>query len=162
MMVLTGARGEDDVAAGLAGVVFTLGFGVPSLFVLYMAWNQPSLGKQIGLGLAGLMFVWPVPIGLWMLSDAASVPALLLCVYVLVVVLFYHLLPAPSVEGRRLLDQLEGYRDYLQLAESDALALAGNAPAMSIAFTKNTCLTPWPSAWRTSGARVSARHWPMA
>ena len=135
VMVLTGARNEDDVAVGLAGVVFTLGFGVPSLFVLYMAWNQPSLGKQIGLGLAGLMFVWPVPIGLWMLSDAASVPALLLlCVYVLVVVLFYYLLPAPSVEGRRLLDQLEGYRDYLQLAESDALALAGNAPAMSIAL----------------------------
>lgn len=135
VMVLTGARSEDDVAVGLAGVVFTLGFGVPSLFVLYMAWHQPSLGKQIGLGLAGLMFVWPVPVGLWMLSDAASVPALLLlCVYVLVVVLFYYLLPAPSIEGRRLLDQLEGYRDYLQLAESDALALAGNAPAMSIAL----------------------------
>jgi uncharacterized membrane protein YgcG len=135
IMVLAGARSEDDMAAGLAGVVFSVGFGVPSLFVLYMAWHQPSLGKQIGLGLAGLMFIWPVPVGLWKLSDAASVPALLLlCVYVLVVVLFYYLLPAPSVEGRRLLDQLEGYRDYLQLAESDALALAGNAPAMSIAL----------------------------
>ena len=135
VMVLVGARSEDAVAAGLAGVVFTLGFGVPSLFVLHMAWNQPSLGKQIGLGLVGLMFVWPVPIGMWMLSDAASVPALLLlCVYGLVVVLFYYLLPAPSVAGRRLLDQLEGYRDYLQLAESDALALAGDAPAMSIAL----------------------------
>ena len=135
VMVLTGARGESDMAVGLAGVVFTLGFGVPSCFVLHMAWHQPSLGKQIGLGLVGLMFVWPVPVGLWMLSDAASVPALLLlCVYVLVVVLFYYLLPAPSLEGRRLLDQLEGYRDYLQLAERDALALAGNAPAMSIAL----------------------------
>ena len=135
LMVFAGAQGEDDIATGLAGVMFTLGFGVPSLFVLYMAWHQPSWGKRIGLSLAGLMFVWPVPIGLWMLSDAASVPALLLlCVYVLVVVLFYYLLPAPSIEGRRLLDQLEGYRDYLQLAESDALALAGNAPAMSIAL----------------------------
>jgi uncharacterized membrane protein len=55
-------------------------------------------------------------------------------VYVLVVMLFYHLLPAPSVQGRRLLDGLEGYRDSLQLAESDVLALAGNAPAMSIAL----------------------------
>jgi uncharacterized membrane protein YgcG len=135
VMVFAGAQGEDDIATGLAGVMFTLGFGVPSLFVLYMAWHQPSWGKRIGLSLAGLMFVWPVPIGLWMLSDAASVPALLLlCVYVLVVVLFYYLLPAPSIEGRRLLDQLEGYREYLQLAESDALALAGNAPAMSIAL----------------------------
>ncbi|MGB4072481.1 DUF2207 domain-containing protein [Pseudomonas sp.] len=135
LMVFAGAQGEDDVATGFAGVLFTLGFGVPSLFVLYMAWHEPGWGKRIGLALVGLMFVWPVPVGLWMLSDAASVPALLLlCVYVLVVAVFYYLLPAPSVEGRRLLDGLEGYRDYLQLAESDALALAGNAPAMSIAL----------------------------
>lgn len=135
LMVFAGAQGEDEVATGLAGVVFTLGYGVPSLWVLYMAWHEPAWGKQMGLGLVGLMFVWPVPIGLWMLSEAASVPALLLlCGYVLVVVLFYYLLPAPSVAGRRLLDQLEGYCEYLQLAESDALALAGNAPAMSIAL----------------------------
>ncbi|MDO9619430.1 MAG: DUF2207 domain-containing protein [Pseudomonas sp.] len=135
LMVFAGAHGADEMAGGFAGVMFTLGFGVPSLFVLRMAWQQPTWGKKIGLSLAGLMFIWPVPIGLWMLSEAASVPALLLlCVYVLVVVLFYYLLPAPSIEGRRLLDQLEGYRDYLQLAESDALALAGNAPAMSIAL----------------------------
>lgn len=135
LMVFAGAQGEDDVATGLAGVVFTLGFGVPSLFVLYMAWHEPGWGKKVGLSLVGLMFVWPVPVGLWMLSDAASLPVLLLlCVYVLVVAVFYYLLPAPSVEGRRLLDCLEGYRDYLQLAESDVLALAGNAPAMSIAL----------------------------
>lgn len=135
LMVFAGAQGSDDVATGFAGVLFTLGFGVPSLFVLYMAWHEPSFGKQIGLWLTGLLFIWPMPVGLWMLSEAASVPALLLlCVYALVVVLFYYLLPAPSVEGRRLLDGLEGYRDYLQLAESDVLALAGNAPAMSIAL----------------------------
>lgn len=135
VLVFAGAQGEDDWGLGVGGVMFTLGFGVPSLFVLRMAWQQPTWGKRIGLGLAGLMFFWPMPIGLWMLSEAASVPALLLlCVYVLVVALFYYLLPAPSVEGRRLLDGLEGYRDYLQLAESDALALAGNAPAMSIAL----------------------------
>jgi uncharacterized membrane protein YgcG len=135
LMVFAGVRGADDWGVGFGGVMFTLGFGVPSLFVLRMAWQQPTWGRRIGLSLAALMFVWPLPIGLWMLSEVASLPALLLlCVYVLVVMLFYYLLPAPSVEGRRLLDGLEGYRDYLQLAESDALALAGNAPAMSIAL----------------------------
>lgn len=135
LMVFAGAQGEDDVATGFAGVLFTLGFGVPSLAVLYMAWHEPSLGKQVGLWLAGLLFIWPLPVGLWMLSEAASLPALLLlCLYALVVAVFYFLLPAPSVEGRRLLDGLEGYRDYLQLAESDVLALAGSAPAMSIAL----------------------------
>ena len=70
-----------------------------------------------------------------MLAEASAWPALLLlCAYVLLVLLFFYLLPAPTLLGRQLLDGLEGYRDYLQLAESDALALAGNAPAMSIAL----------------------------
>jgi uncharacterized membrane protein len=51
----------------------------------------------------------------------------------LVLILFY-LLSAPTLEGRRLLDQLEGYRNYLQLAEDDSLERAGVAPAMSIAL----------------------------
>ena len=135
LMVFTGAQSEDDKATGLAGLVFSLGFGVPSLWVFYKARQQPGRGKKISTGLAGIMFFWPVPIGLWMLCQAASVAALLLlCIYVLVVTVFFYLLPAPSMDGRRKLDGLEGYREYLQLAESDALALAGNAPAMSIAL----------------------------
>ncbi|TIH10462.1 DUF2207 domain-containing protein [Pseudomonas leptonychotis] len=135
LMICSGAQSEDDMVTGLAGAVFSLGFGVPSLFVLRLAWHQPSWGKQVGLGLMGLMFVWPVPIGLWMLIESTSLPAILLMgVYLVLVVVFYYLLPAPSVNGRRLLDALEGYRDYLQLAERDVLALAGAAPAMSIAL----------------------------
>jgi len=135
LMVFVDAQGEDDVATALAGVVFSLGFGVPSLVVLRMAWYASSWLKRIALWLTGLMFGLPLPVGFWMLCEAASVPALLLlCCYVLVVTLFYFLLPAPSVKGQALLDALEGYRDYLQLAERDLLALAGDAPAMSIAL----------------------------
>lgn len=135
LMVLICIRGEDDWGEGLIGLVFSLGFGVPSAIIFNWAWHQPSFGKQVGMGLMGLMFVWPAPLGLWVLSEVASLPVVLLIgLYLLLVMLFYYLLPAPSVEGRRLLDGLEGYRDYLQLAESDVLALAGNAPAMSIAL----------------------------
>lgn len=133
LMVFVGAQGEEEWGLGIAGLVFGLGFGVPSGVLLSIAWQQPSWAKKLGMGLAGLMFVWPVPVGLWMLSEVASLPVIgLLGLYLLLVLLFYHLLPAPSLEGRRLLDALEGYRDYLQLAESDSLALAGAAPAMSI------------------------------
>jgi uncharacterized membrane protein YgcG len=43
-------------------------------------------------------------------------------------VLFYYLLRAPTALGRRLLDKLEGFRMYLQVAEKDELNLR-NPPA---------------------------------
>ena len=49
------------------------------------------------------------------------------------VLLFRFLLPASTAEGRQLLDELAGYREYLQLAEEDSLAQAGAAPPMNIA-----------------------------
>lgn len=134
VMLVMGSHG-DDFATGMAGLVFGLGFGVPTLIMFNLARRQPSLGKKLPLFFAALMFAWPVPVGLLMIAEAASLPVLLLIVlYAALVVVFYYLMPAPTLEGRRLLDALEGYRDYLQLAESDVLALAGDAPAMSIAL----------------------------
>ena len=57
---------------------------------------------------------------------------LLFIAFLLQLVLFYRWLEAPSVKGQALLDAAAGYRDYLQLAESEVLARAGDAPAMSI------------------------------
>ncbi|VXB04634.1 conserved membrane hypothetical protein [Pseudomonas sp. 8AS] len=50
------------------------------------------------------------------------------------VILFRFLLRAPTRQTRQLLDELEGYREYLRLAEGDSLARVGTAPAMSIAL----------------------------
>lgn len=61
-------------------------------------------------------------------------PAVLLCLILFVIVMVARtLLRAPSIAGRRLLDELEGYREYLSLAEKDVLDKAGQAPVMSIA-----------------------------
>jgi len=35
--------------------------------------------------------------------------------------IFFHLMPAPTIQGRRLLDQIEGFRLYLTTAEEDRL-----------------------------------------
>ena len=50
------------------------------------------------------------------------------------VIVFRFWLKTPTAQGRRLLDEVEGYREYLQLAESDNLTSAGQAPAMDIAL----------------------------
>ena len=60
--------------------------------------------------------------GLWMLSEAASpVAAALLFAIILVNALFYHLLKAPTLTGRRAMDRIEGFKLYLGVAEKDRL-----------------------------------------
>lgn len=133
LAVLTGLEGEEQWGLAIAGMVFSLGFGIPVALVLTQAMREPGYGKRIGLWVVALLFGFPVPIGLWMLLSACSLPVMLLVIaYLLLVGLFYRWLEAPSVKGRQLLDAAAGYRDYLQLAESDVLARAAEAPTMSI------------------------------
>jgi uncharacterized membrane protein YgcG len=131
LTLLLDLHGEPQCAQALAGLIFSWAFALPSAYLLGTAWRQTNWL----LGLLALLFVWPVPIGVWMLGSAAA-PAILglLGGYALLVLLAYFLLPAMTPQGRGLLDALEGYRDYLQLAERDVLALAAQAPAMSIAL----------------------------
>ncbi|MBN7822967.1 hypothetical protein, partial [Bowmanella yangjiangensis] len=123
-MLLVDARGDDDWPMALVGLAFSLAFAVASLIMFTLALHQPSFGKKLGVGFGALMFFWPVPMGLLMIAEVTSWAAILLiALYLLLLVVSYILLPAPTLLGRRLLDGLEGYRDYLQLAERDVLAL---------------------------------------
>lgn len=135
LMLFFSLHSADEMGQAFAGLLFAVAFGGPALAMLILAWRQPSWKTRLFMGLGGLMFIWPAPIGLWLLSEVVNTWVLLLiAAYVGLVLLFFYLLPAPTLEGRRLLDQLEGYRNYLQLAEGDSLARAGAAPAMSIAL----------------------------
>ena len=85
--------------AGLAARLSTL---LGALFMLPF--------PLVGLGLIG-MFGWQVGV----------LPALILVLHVVVTVLFYQLMKAPTLRGRRLLDAIEGLRLYLDIAERDDL-----------------------------------------
>jgi len=59
---------------------------------------------------------------LWFLSQLAAVGIVVVPLSLAAVnFLFYHLLKAPTRAGRRLLDKLDGFRLYLDVAESEAL-----------------------------------------
>ena len=60
--------------------------------------------------------------GLWMFSTATSIPAVL-CIFIIVLlnILFYHLMKAPTIKGRQAMDQIEGLKLYLSVAEKDRL-----------------------------------------
>ena len=135
--LLSVSLGLPDQQWGVAitGLVFSLGLGVPAFVALAAARHEPNWLRALALGALGGLLSCGVPVGLWMLSVAVSTPVLVLvAAYALLVLASYWWLEAPSVLGRRLLDGLAGYREYLQLAESEALARASAGPTMSIAL----------------------------
>jgi uncharacterized membrane protein YgcG len=100
--------------------VFALGRAV------YAAWS----GSGGVVESAGAMFItlFALPffggeiVGIIFLAKAAGV-AMVVTLLVLIFVnwLFYELMKAPTRLGRKLLDQVEGFRDYLMVAEADEL-----------------------------------------
>lgn len=88
--------------------------------------------EMIGSALLLMLFVL---ISLGLAAGLVGGAAVLQCVALFVIVAVARkLMRSPSIAGRRLLDELEGYRNYLSLAERDVLDKAGQAPVMSIAL----------------------------
>lgn len=105
-------------------------FGVFGLtYSAYKAWSTvwqtgSNKGSAIFLSLFSLPFWAGELFGLYMLISNFSMLAVgsLLCA-VLLNVAFYQWLKAPTHAGRKLLDKLEGFRDYLEMAEKDEMNL---------------------------------------
>ncbi|MGA7827991.1 MAG: DUF2207 domain-containing protein [Geobacteraceae bacterium] len=81
-----------------------------------------SLIMALFTSLFALPFLAGEGFGLWVFATATSPPAVL-CVFAIVLlnILFYHLMKAPTIKGRRTMDQIEGLKLYLSVAEKDRL-----------------------------------------
>lgn len=72
--------------------------------------------------LFSLPFLAALGLGVFMLSMFISVAAAVLMLVIIVAcVLFYHLMKAPTLLGRRILDKIEGFKLYLSVAEKDRM-----------------------------------------
>jgi uncharacterized membrane protein len=92
------ARGSGFKPGQLLGALVTSLFALPFL-----------VGEIFGAG---------------MLAGAVSVAAVvILAVMGFLNALFYHLLKAPTLSGRRIMDQIEGFKLYLSVAEKERLDL---------------------------------------
>ncbi len=81
-----------------------------------------ALSSALFSTLFSLPFLAGECFGLWMFSKATSLPAVLtLFIVLLLNILFYHLMKAPTIKGRKIMDQIEGLRLYLSVAEKDRL-----------------------------------------
>jgi len=81
-----------------------------------------SSAGALGATLFALPFLAGEIFGLWAFSSSVSLLAVpVLLVLVFINVLFYHLLKAPTVPGRKLMDEIEGFKLYLSVAEEERL-----------------------------------------
>jgi len=75
--------------------------------------------------------------GMWMFSHATSIAAVL-CIFVIVLlnVLFYHLMKVPTIKGRLVMDQIEGLKLFLSVAEKDQLKVLTPPEKTPVVFEK--------------------------
>ncbi len=123
----------SDQMEGAAFIsIWLAGWSVGVYFLARQAWrawqgvisgdNLLGAVGAIGMTLFALPFFGGEVMGLWFFAQLASVEAgVTLCLLLAINFGFYHWLKAPTLLGRRVLDQLAGFRDYLSVAEKDRM-----------------------------------------
>ncbi|MDY6792330.1 MAG: DUF2207 domain-containing protein [Thermodesulfobacteriota bacterium] len=76
----------------------------------------------IGISLFALPFLGAECFGMWAFSTMTSPFAVMaLLVVIFFNFIFYHLIKAPTLYGRKIMDQIEGFKLYLSVAEKESL-----------------------------------------
>ena len=118
----------------VVGVIWVTGWSVfaySGVCQALRAWQVAIAAVDIESGAKAIlvtlltMLVFGVEaLGLWMFADATSGEAMIVFLLILSAnFLFYHLLKAPTLLGRRMMDQIAGFADYLSVAEKDRMNL---------------------------------------
>jgi uncharacterized membrane protein YgcG len=107
-------------------------FGVSALLIgVFAAWKEAlqaaaftisSTAKALFLSVFAIPFLFGEAFGITMLAKTASITfvVFLVCSGILHAV-FFHLMKAPTLAGRRLLDQVQGFKLFLSAVDGDRL-----------------------------------------
>ena len=121
---------EGMIMAGFVSLWLTVwSAGCMGLFaIIIKGWKEVLSGKHnkipsaVSITLFALPFFGGEAMGIFFLTEATSVGAALFLVMVaLMYLLFYTLLKAPTLKGRRIMDRIEGFKMYLSVAEKERL-----------------------------------------
>ncbi len=125
---------QNDQAFGMT--IWLTGWSVGCYFLLHrvkLAWlgviNAPGLGDRVTSGFGAVfMTIFSIPFAIGLVLGTVAVGHGLSYFVVAVIALlvvscitFYHLMKAPTLLGRKVLDQIEGFRKYLSVAEKDRM-----------------------------------------
>ena len=133
---------------------------------VYEKWRaaRGGIGKwagAMGTTLFALPFFAGEIFGAIMFGVFVSVPAILILAAMgLVNALFYHLLKAPTLSGRKIMDQIEGFKLYLSVAEQERLNLLNppeKTPALFEKYLPYALALNVENAWSEQFAEVLAQ-----
>ncbi|MBW1990811.1 MAG: DUF2207 domain-containing protein [Deltaproteobacteria bacterium] len=125
LLLVAPARGEAAFAV-LWLSIWSVGCYFLGLKV-YRSWQGLRGGSlrilgTLGLTLFSLPFFGGLVLGTYLFTSSISLPAAVIILgLALVNALFFHLLKAPTLKGRKVLDQIEGFKMYLSVAEKERL-----------------------------------------
>ena len=168
VVVILGAN-EIDLAlfAGVWLTIWTTGCVFLAIRVV-TAWRRVGLSGgsrvsggagAVGITLFSLPFFAGEGLGLWLFTSAASpLAAGTLLILGFINAVFYHLLKAPTLKGRKIMDKIEGFKQYLCVAEKDRMNLL-NPPEKTPSSLNGFYPMPWLWMWNRSGASSSPKSW---
>ena len=100
------------------------------LYTVFKSWRTALAGRVKGAALVSAIFItlFAIPfvgglvLGMYFLSQAGSYLLIIGIVLIMLInIVFHHLLKAPTRLGRKIMDQIEGFKMYLSVAEKDRL-----------------------------------------
>ncbi|MBO0333864.1 DUF2207 domain-containing protein [Sneathiella sp. CAU 1612] len=110
------------LAGWTAGVYFILRRGYRAVLDFINGRNPFSGVGAIILSIMAIPFLGGEAVGLMFLVEATSPAATVLFLLIQVVnLVFYHLLKAPTLLGRQMLDRFAGFADFLSVTEKDRM-----------------------------------------
>jgi hypothetical protein len=127
-MVLTARDTASAAGLGLWLSMWTIGCTFLG-YQVWQRWREPASNRSKRIGrivitLFSLPFFGAELIGLWAFAQRVSPRASLFFFgMLLLTILFYHLLKAPTIRGREVMDEIEGFQQYLRVAESERLKI---------------------------------------
>jgi len=110
--------------------IWLTGWSAGTFALLYSAQNAwrraiagGGYGQAISLSLFSLPFVGFWFFGVAMLTHATGIGFIITLILTIAInILFYQWLKAPTLAGRKLLDKVDGFRQYMEVAEADEMA----------------------------------------
>ncbi len=165
-------QSEDIGAAG--GVMFWLGgWSIGTAFIVHQAYQQWMGVRGPGLMIVNIFsalfytafalpFVGGWFVGFYFLNQGLSpIAGGILAVGGVITYIFYHLLKAPTLEGGKIRDQIDGFRLFLDATEKDRLEVL-NPPAITPAVFEKflpyaialDCENRWSKRFEAEAARA--------
>ncbi len=123
--------GSDNKGSALF-LIFWLSIWTPVTAALIYAWYQ-ALRRKLSGEKASDLGSYTLFAGVWSVGEVGALTALgimiglanglLLVLLFILNIIFYYLLKKPTMKGRKLLDKVEGFKKYLEVAEQEELNL---------------------------------------